>query len=84
MIDVVPATWLAEIANSGDNWGIVNISSSLTGIQQLRIRIKTKERKWSCKSHNENPILSAALIENDDPQNTSMSSFLTKLRIRLC
>ena len=49
MIDVVPAIWLAEIANSGDNLGIVNILSSLTGAQQLRMRINTKEHKSSCK-----------------------------------
>ena len=44
MIDVVPANWLAEIANSGDNF---NISSGLSGIQQLRMRIETKEHKPS-------------------------------------
>ena len=70
MIDVVPAIWLAEIANSGDNLDIVNISLSLIGIQQLRMRIETKEHKSSCEYHNEKPILSADLIEGDHPQDT--------------
>ena len=48
MIDVVPAIWLAEIANSGDKWGIINISSSLSGTQQVRMKIETKEHKSSC------------------------------------